>query len=458
MNEIYDASGRNTKHYPTVQSFELERSFDGDGQQLKQSERTWNNQTSQWRLRNPIYFIRSSVLGGKMLTEVGGNGAKSKTYILASGKVIARQESSVAVPNKVVWEHWDAAQISQRTTDKDKVVGEIGIRSQRVELDPMNNNVDVICHTVNPERGQYSYNPFEYPANRTIYNSADCMMGGSFGPCESYFELSGPLFGIDSGLPFEASGTLPNNPNNPMAMAHNILNNHFRYSVFNSDTGSLSRGEYDMMNLPLFSYGRKNAAFLFGDDTGTNETDPFERGRRIFYIGDSENPANDESSRAKEIKSIWADLYSEKCTAAFLAAGLTPPVEQTKNTVIVTENRLTNGTDNWAPKGSKAPDEIRDVLKKHPKTNDVTARRFDTDGRAYIIVTNFTKTLEADHLEITLIHSFIHAGGQGKLPPPTFLGIPSNGSHDLTSMGKAYNDILKACTTIVPKRGYENEK
>jgi hypothetical protein len=112
------------------------------------------------------------------LREAGGSGGKNKTYILASGTVIARQESDgVTAADKVIWEHWDAAQISQRTTDKDKLIGEIGFRSKRVELDPMNNNVDVLCQATNPERGQYSYNPFEYPATRTLYNSSDCMMG-----------------------------------------------------------------------------------------------------------------------------------------------------------------------------------------------------------------------------------------------------------------------------------------
>lgn len=51
------------------------------------------------------YYVRSSVLGGQILTEVNGTGGKIKTRVYAGSGVIAEQ---IAASSSVVWRHTDA--------------------------------------------------------------------------------------------------------------------------------------------------------------------------------------------------------------------------------------------------------------------------------------------------------------------------------------------------------------
>jgi hypothetical protein len=93
----YDNDGRITNNSRTGYSYNLagqvattnvpneytmSRDMDGDGLVVKQQ--VSNSETPQ------IYFIRSSVLGGSVLTEINNQGLKIRTYIYAFGKVIAK--------------------------------------------------------------------------------------------------------------------------------------------------------------------------------------------------------------------------------------------------------------------------------------------------------------------------------------------------------------------------------
>jgi hypothetical protein len=83
--------------------------YDGDGSVVKRSEIQQNTLTSL------TYYLRSSVLGGKIITELNQSGQKQKGYVFAGGQLLASQQS-----NQVTWRH------------QNPVTGSSGISAARV--------------------------------------------------------------------------------------------------------------------------------------------------------------------------------------------------------------------------------------------------------------------------------------------------------------------------------------
>ncbi len=90
----FDAAGNNTSL--TSQGVTHTTSFDGDGQMVKKV------QTSSGTTISTIIYLRSSVLGGRVVTELNAQGQKQVGYVFAGSEVLARQ-----VNNIVSWEHRD---------------------------------------------------------------------------------------------------------------------------------------------------------------------------------------------------------------------------------------------------------------------------------------------------------------------------------------------------------------
>lgn len=62
----YDAAGRMASIYTGDSTGQT---FDGDGRRMKTSECTFNEETRQWDCVDK-YYIRSSVLGGEVISEI----------------------------------------------------------------------------------------------------------------------------------------------------------------------------------------------------------------------------------------------------------------------------------------------------------------------------------------------------------------------------------------------------
>ena len=93
-------------HYKITNS--LAQGLDGDGQYVKRhSVRDVVNAFPQnsFRTEELSYFVRSTVLGGRVLTEVDGSGAKVSTSVYAGEMEIAEQR---AATGEVIWKHRDA--------------------------------------------------------------------------------------------------------------------------------------------------------------------------------------------------------------------------------------------------------------------------------------------------------------------------------------------------------------
>jgi len=102
----------------------LRRRFqrDGDGRILKRYEVDTIYQEGQppYTETSTLYQLRSSVLGGKVLTEIGSQGQKFRTYLYAIGALLAWQQvtyfNGSVYYQGPVWEHRDASHASYRLT------------------------------------------------------------------------------------------------------------------------------------------------------------------------------------------------------------------------------------------------------------------------------------------------------------------------------------------------------
>ncbi|HEV2705405.1 MAG TPA: hypothetical protein VGV59_05745, partial [Pyrinomonadaceae bacterium] len=121
----WDAAGLMSKMTDQVQTLHgttqrtLRRWYDGDGQHLKETK----NATT-------IYRLRSSVLGGRVITELDAVGAKKLTNVYAGGELMAKQEAGA-----VRWQHRAPHDVSVWETSA------TGAYAGRTELDAVGADV-----------------------------------------------------------------------------------------------------------------------------------------------------------------------------------------------------------------------------------------------------------------------------------------------------------------------------
>lgn len=104
----YDATGQQTSGGGVTQS------YDGDRLRVKRVE---NNVTT--------YYLRSSVLGGQVISELNASGVFQRGYVYLGGQMLAIQQS-----NQVSWVHQDPVTKSQRITNGS------GTITSTIDLDP----------------------------------------------------------------------------------------------------------------------------------------------------------------------------------------------------------------------------------------------------------------------------------------------------------------------------------
>jgi RHS repeat-associated protein len=107
---IYDATGQQTY----ASGGTLTQSYDGDRLRVKRVE---NGTTT--------YYLRSSVLGGQVISELSAGGVLQRGYVYLGGQMLAIQQSS-----QVSWVHQDPMTKSQRITNS------AGTITSTIDLDP----------------------------------------------------------------------------------------------------------------------------------------------------------------------------------------------------------------------------------------------------------------------------------------------------------------------------------
>jgi YD repeat-containing protein len=116
--------------------------FDGDGRRIKTAEATQSS--GQWSTQ-VTYYITSSVLGGRVLTEMTESDGKQRTFVYAGDRVLAWQ-TIVLGTEHVKWEHRDPSNASFRTTNENGSLNDqtyVG-EGAPAELDPLGTNADLI--------------------------------------------------------------------------------------------------------------------------------------------------------------------------------------------------------------------------------------------------------------------------------------------------------------------------
>jgi hypothetical protein len=151
-------------------------SYDGDGLEVKTANTTG--------LPNPTFKVRSSLLGGQVLTEVFQTTLqKTKGYFYASGNKIAEFIPSTGVR----WEHTSPHTIREFKSDIN------GTTSGRVELDPLGSSVG----TADPYPDPLAHDHIAPFPNRGdgIDFSSGCTWEGSALDCAVFNEISNVVFG-----------------------------------------------------------------------------------------------------------------------------------------------------------------------------------------------------------------------------------------------------------------------
>ena len=107
LNYTYDAAGQMATAYADTSTTQ---SFDGDGQRIKTVEVDGSTTTT-------MYYVHSTVLGGKVLTELNDSGGKKRTFVYSGSQVLATQE---VIPfyntESLTWEHRDPSNASVRNS------------------------------------------------------------------------------------------------------------------------------------------------------------------------------------------------------------------------------------------------------------------------------------------------------------------------------------------------------
>lgn len=116
----YDAALRAT--YVTNYNLSITQTYDGDGFSIKRVE---NYEYSNPPVAETTYYVRSSVLGGRVIREVNPQGQSSIRPVYANGQLVAFQGSS-----HLAWVHFSPVTGSRMTVDS------YGYSSIDSELDP----------------------------------------------------------------------------------------------------------------------------------------------------------------------------------------------------------------------------------------------------------------------------------------------------------------------------------
>ena len=223
----YDAAGR-AVNLTTATPTNL--AYDGDGRQVKSAETVYDPQT-ETETTTTKYYVRSTVLGGKVLTEIEPESGYTRTFVYAGDAVVATQESWGSP--FVSWEHRDPSNATYRTTMVGTQPGD------HAELDPMGANAGISngAYQSIPEEGSlapypsfskgsdlgttYSWDGIRMPADE-FFQTVNTLLHGRFGIAQALMRGTRIIGTPPSPLPDvhdELAGiTIPTYGTDPMAM------------------------------------------------------------------------------------------------------------------------------------------------------------------------------------------------------------------------------------------------
>lgn len=442
---------------------------DGDGQLVK--EKTYHKTGSVVQIDKAFYFIRSTVLGGKLLTETTTNGAKNRTLVYANDTVVAIQRGFDAYNNpspNTVWQYSDPSETSVRSLNSNG--NEIRINNESAELDPFASVVGFEAPPPDPI-DHLSYGPYH-----SFGTSFTCLLDGVETPCNLVQQLVGS--GAAEVCPYNSCGPITLYINSPITGKHTILTGSYRagqgyplrnakdrgiFAGFLIEAGFL--GAADFANYFIIGLGDETkkkkkkeneptggildifALIIFAAELSESET--VKEATIDAAIYDSGNGYYIETNEGRNrLKKYLRKLISKKCGAAFRAAGLEKPYNVLANggVIFAARETLRNSTNNAALGLSEAARIVKNQSVAPATTLLPQESVSGTRGVIFVSRDAFT-TLQGNILNDFAAHEFIHGQGIGTDMFLTQIRIPMLGltyGHDLSAF-PGYDDIIKHC-------------
>jgi hypothetical protein len=179
----YDSAGSQYS-IESVNEYVQARWMDGNGNLVREhiGDWVWNPMQTDGTYvpRVPIkYYIRSSVMGGAVISEALRDGRKETTFVYGFGKVIGRQSSTFtpfSIPQMTSWDYTDPSEASVRKTNQLQTWASPPFAS---ELDPL--NIEVGMYQTAPIEDT---EPWNYPRNGDRYEGVEgCTVDGASMDC-----------------------------------------------------------------------------------------------------------------------------------------------------------------------------------------------------------------------------------------------------------------------------------
>jgi hypothetical protein len=172
----YDAEGNKTLVFETTevgvalkQKLWIYQDYDAEGRRAKRVEQRQINLGAYSFVTS--YYVRSTVLGGRVVTELNEHGQKRHSNVYANGATLAKQQD-----NQVRWEHVDPVTGTRRESDA------AGNGVLRAEFDALGNEI-ALTDPEPPESMNYDY-VGNYDGGGNAYDaSTGCAVDGQQMPC-----------------------------------------------------------------------------------------------------------------------------------------------------------------------------------------------------------------------------------------------------------------------------------
>lgn len=181
-----DAAGNATRS--TSGNADVSQSFDGEGQSFYNHE--VDTYVDDFTLQvttqtTDTYLITSSVLGGRVVSEVTATGGKRRSFVYMGSGVLALQQQSADSSQHVYWEHRDSSNSSYRETS---TTGDV-LFSKSAEMDPLGTNVGTVGN--DPEARIFT--KANYPGYGSVVGSGftQCNVDFMERPCAEAFHMMG---------------------------------------------------------------------------------------------------------------------------------------------------------------------------------------------------------------------------------------------------------------------------
>ncbi|MBX3297465.1 MAG: discoidin domain-containing protein [Acidobacteria bacterium] len=209
----YDARGLLIRSHAGVNIVDIGRFYDGDGREVKRERTVFvedeinypNWPFGYWQVDGPTYYIRSTVLGGEVVSETGPTGKKKKTYVFAAGTKLATQAEytyNSTTTESVYWHHADASGMSHRTSFTNGTVshGAGNYDGTPADTDPLGGNMGTSTPYIElieppPPSAEFPY--FQMHGDDTMY------VNGQRVPCT----LDGMTFGCSTAMNMLETGS-----------------------------------------------------------------------------------------------------------------------------------------------------------------------------------------------------------------------------------------------------------